>query len=190
MRNKPQFGPSALAFAVLAMTTLGSEARAQTLPATNTVGALNDPQSFCVVQKSGSLKINIGDAEALVARCGVYTVPLGRAETFKAFSNQSANAVLVDLRNPQSRRLILISRQGDGQPLTEDVSGQISMSAGKGPLSPIAELDIDLDSFASDGTIGVNVPASKGEAIRAGRIDLKHQVEALRTAGFKFSKTK
>lgn len=191
MRKTAQSGRIGFALAALAIAALSSvEARAQAEPqlVTNTVGLLGGAQSgYCVVQKSGALKINIGDDEALVARCGVYTIPLGRAETFKVFANKDTEAVLVDLRNPQSRRLIMISRQDDGQPLTEDISGQISLSAGRGPLSSIANLDVDLTAFEKDGTIGVGAPATKDRSARTSRIDLKRQVEGLRAAGFKFS---
>lgn len=111
---------------------------------------------FCAVQES-DLKNSDPDApKTLMALCGRQAVLLGAAEEYSVSANERLGAILVDLRRGESRRVLLVSVQGEGQPLLlEDISGQIAMEAGKGPMSPIDDVEIDTAGFAAEGAIAL-----------------------------------
>lgn len=132
-------------------------------------------QPLCIVQSNAKL----GAPKVLVAFCGGHGTILGPADEFSVFPNETAQAVVVDIRNKGVRKILLVSDQGKGQPLLEDISGQISMSAGKGPMAPLEDMNIDLSSFGADGVIFVVSRARDG---KAGRIDLGRQIAGARTA--------
>lgn len=111
-------------------------------------------------------------AQVLVANCNGQGILLGAADQYDVRTNKALGAVVVDIRYHGARRMLLISPRADGQPLLEDISGEIAMKAGKGPTSSIEDVGVDTASFASDGSVAVK--ASAGGA--SGSIDLGRQI--------------
>lgn len=72
--------------------------------------------------------------------------------------------------------MLLLTFQEDGQPLSEDLTGQIALMAGRGPMSGIDGVELDLKAFAKSGEIGLQpAPQDRGRA-RADRINLGEQI--------------
>ena len=159
---------------------LSTPASAQSLSPQALAAALA-AQPFCSVQTAAALKASM-PVGTLIAFCGTHGVVLGHADTYKVIANESAKALLVDISNNGVRKILLVSDQGDAQPLLEDISGQIALNAGRGPMGRLEDVDIDLSSFASDGAIGVAGHAAGAESGKTGRIDLAQQVASVRAA--------
>jgi hypothetical protein len=58
---------------------------------------------------------------------------------------------------------LLLSQGADRLPLLEDISGQIALAAGRGPMSDIGDVTVNLKEFAGAGRISVH-PADRVEA--------------------------
>jgi hypothetical protein len=80
---------------------------------------------------------------------------LGPATSYTAIPNQKLAATLVDMRMEHERRIWLLSIGSDGLPLLEEISGQIALAAGRGPMSDIGDVVVEPGEFASSGRIAV-----------------------------------
>jgi len=161
-----RFRRSVLFFSVIAsLTFLSSHGRAE-----DSVAAAE--AEICRIF-SGVL--DEGHVQELFAKCGEHALALGPVSDFKTVSNVDLGATLVDARHGGERRLLLLTIQEGGRPLVEDLSGQIALAAGRGPMSSIADVEIDLESFAQNGDMDVRQQAEK-QSRKIGRIDLRQQV--------------
>lgn len=133
----------------------------------------------CIVQRSEAVRLSADSPGALIAICGAQAVVLGEADEFEAVTNRDLGAVLVDVKRNGSRKILLVSPQAGDSPLVEDIGGQVAMAAGKGPVSPIDDVTVDVAGFAGDGTIAV---ANADDAGRINPIELARQVVSARAA--------
>jgi hypothetical protein len=120
-----------------------------------------------------------GEAKRLWANCRGRGVILGPVTRFQAIVNEGLQATLVDTRFGSEQRVLLLSIQDDGQPLVEDLSGQIALAAGRGPLSEITGLEIDLGGFAEGGRLSVRADPQAASQ-QAAQLDLGRQIAAER----------
>jgi hypothetical protein len=112
----------------------------------------------------------------LVASCRGHGLLLGSATRFEAIDSEALQATLVDIQLGSERRILLLSFPEGDRPLVEDLSGQIALAAGRGPMSELAGVELDLKSFARGGEIRVQGrPEDTGRA-RTDRINLGQQV--------------
>lgn len=136
----------------------------------------------CQVATNERFSSPAGDAKQVTAICGRHGLLLGHADAFDVIRNVELGAVLVDMRHGSDRRVLLISLQGERPPLVEDISGQISLSAGEGPLSPIGDIDVDLTGFPRTGAVRVTSrPEVNAGVAKASEIDLARQVSGARS---------
>ena len=141
-----------IAVLILTASALGAHpvsALAQTQPAAEAPARTGPCHVF-------SVEGDQADVKQLRANCRGRGFVLGSATEFSVVTNDALQATLVDARLGGERRVILLSFQDDGQPLVEDLSGEIALAAGRGPMSPLAGVDIDVATFASGGSIGVH----------------------------------
>jgi hypothetical protein len=99
---------------------------------------------------------------------------LGPATAFEAIPNEALQATLVDIRLGAERRVLLVSIQPDGTPLLEDLTGQLARAAGRGPMSALDGVRLDLNRFRRDGQIGVvglleDRGAAKADVVNVGQ---------------------
>lgn len=157
-----------------------------TMPAHAQAGRGDPPggtSAVCTVQTSEALGPAVDAAKPLVAICQSQGLLLGYADSFQVYSHNGLQAVLVDVHRGAQRRVLLVSLQNDGRPLVEDISGQLAMNAGRGPLSGLEGLQIDVGSFVRDGSVAVRGrPEENGGAVKAGRINLGQQIAELRAS--------
>jgi hypothetical protein len=117
-----------------------------------------------------------GEPSELRANCRGQGLMLGRATEFEAVVNEGLKATLVDIRLGSARRVLLLSIQPDGSPLVEDMSGQIALAAGRGPMSEIDGVDLDLREFARSSEIGVRGRPEDTGSGKADRINFGQQI--------------
>ncbi len=86
---------------------------------------------------------------------------LGQASAFELVTSKDPNAVLVDVRLGDQRRILMLSIPGE-QPLVEDLTGQLALAAGRGPMSGIDGVELDLGRFAQTGVVGLRAPPVEG----------------------------
>ena len=134
------------------------------------------PAPICHVE---SVEIAADAPMQLQAACGTHGLILGPVSTFSVSTNGDLNAMLVDVTYQGKRRLLMLSLGDDGFPTLQNVTGQIARLAGKGPMSGIDDVDVDLTNFASAGTVMVNRVTAEGQAEAAtSEIDLGEQITA------------
>lgn len=123
-----------------------------------------------------------GPAQELRADCRGRGVILGPATAFTVIANERLNASLVDMQFQTERRVWLLSMGADGLPLLEDISGQIALAAGRGPMSEIGDIVVNAGEFASTGRIAVR-PDDRVEVNRGQvrQLALDEQLERERT---------
>jgi hypothetical protein len=112
---------------------------------------------------------------------------LGVADEYKAYPAEALGAVLVDLKRASAHTLLLITPREGGQPLLENISGQLSLAAGRGPATTVRELSLNFDKFASDGIVEV---ADKGSGLAkaqgTARVNLAAQIAEAKRASAEF----
>lgn len=129
----------------------------------------------CVVVSTTAVE---GQAQTLTAVCGTQGIVLGRADSYQVQTNEVLPATLVDLTWNGNRRILMVSYP-DGQPLLEDLSGTLALAAGRGPMSDLKGLDMDLSTFAQDGAVGVLPAADDGvSSDKSATVSLGAQIEA------------
>ena len=112
----------------------------------------------------------------LRAICQGVVLLLGPVTKFYAVTSEVLQATLVDAHLGDVRRVLLLTAQDDGQPLVEDLSGQIAVAAGRGPMTSIDRIELDFEEFAKTGDIGVRGQAEDRTAAKADRINLGEQI--------------
>jgi hypothetical protein len=120
-----------------------------------------------------------GRASELGASCNGRGLLLGDVSNYQVIADPTLNAIVVDKHLGGERRLILITIRTDGRPLVEDITGDLAVAAGRGVMSNLVGLDVNLGSFASNGTIAVS-PAARDQTSgdRSGQVNLRQQVAA------------
>jgi hypothetical protein len=93
------------------------------------------------------------------AICAGRVMILGPTTSYSAIPNRKLGATVVDMRMRDERRVLLLSIDPEGLPLVEDISGQIALAAGRGPMSDIADVTVEPGEFASSGRIAVQADA-------------------------------
>lgn len=120
-------------------------------------------------------------AQELRADCNGQGVILGAVSQFTAITNDALQTTLIDARLGGGRRILLVSLEPDGQPVVEDLGGQIALAAGRGAMSELTGVELDFTSFAADGRIGVlGRPEDQGKA-STNSISVGQQIAAERT---------
>jgi hypothetical protein len=151
-----------------ALGAAGSPAIAQTQVMTTAAAA-----GTCRVLSS---KSNPEGQQQLFAECGKQGHMLGSVSDFTAIGNARVGAILIDARLGQARRILLLSQQPDGQPLLENLNGEIAIAVGRGPMSDLVGVTINWDEFASAGTLAVYGAAADTGLAKADRIDIGRQI--------------
>jgi hypothetical protein len=170
-------------FLVLATAALGSVLIAPVTMAQETAPVRSDLDSnLCQVFAAGK---PTDQFKELRANCGGQGLLLGSITSFEAIPNDTLGATLVDARLGGYRRVLLLSRQPDGTPLAEDLTGQIALAAGRGPMSEIDGVELDLKAFALTGEVGVRGRPEDAGRRKTEQIGLAPQValERARQAG-------
>ncbi|MGV3553824.1 MAG: hypothetical protein ACO1OD_01060 [Croceibacterium sp.] len=101
---------------------------------------------------------------------------LGEATAYEVRANHSLRATLVDTWFWDNRRVLLISQQDDGSPLVEDLSGQIALAAGRGPMSGLVGVELDLSQYIETGSISVRESATSGAKRQEAQVNLGAQI--------------
>jgi hypothetical protein len=101
---------------------------------------------------------------------------LGPVSEFVAIDNDKLQATLIDAHIGSERRILLLSLQDDGRPLLEDLSGEIALAAGRGPMSGTNGIDLDLERFGSTGQIGVHGGPEDNGSGKSDSIDIGQQI--------------
>lgn len=120
-----------------------------------------------------------GSPPTLIGNCRGRGVILGPTDEYKIVRNESLGATVVDLQFAGKRRVLMLTLQDDGQVLVEDLGGQIALAAGRGPLSDIAGLTIELEGFAEDGGLAVR-PGPDDSSRQVAQLNLGQQIAAER----------
>lgn len=122
--------------------------------------------------------------EQLLASCRGHGLMLGETSGYEVVINEALQATLVDMRLDGERRILLITIQEDGEPLVEDLGGQIALAAGRGPMSALDGLEIDLSRYLTDSEIAVRpTGGAAGEKIGEVRIGEQIALERMRRQG-------
>lgn len=122
--------------------------------------------SLCVVAANERLEGRI------VASCRGQGLILGRADSFRVIENRQLEAMVIDLVRDGERRVLMISFPDD-EPLLEDITGTLAKAAGRGPMSSIEGVEIELGGFEQDSRIAVRSPPEAGRGIaRTSEVDL------------------
>jgi len=118
----------------------------------------------------------------LLASCGGQGVLLGPVAEFATFDNEELGATLIDLQRNGERRVLLLSLQPDGRSLVEDLTGQIALAAGRGPMSAIDGVELGLEDFSRTGEISVRgLPGDNGSR-KAEKVGLAPQIAGTRAS--------
>jgi hypothetical protein len=117
-----------------------------------------------------------GGTQDLRASCKGRGLMLGSTTGYHVIANDALPATLIDTWRGSERRVLLISVQADGAPFVEDLSGQIALAAGRGPLSRVEGIELDLANFASDSHIGVHAAPESVDRAKVVTIDIGQQV--------------
>lgn len=141
------------------------------------------PSAICDVRADATVMEALESAKPVIANCRGHGLILGQADEFEVFTHEASQSVLVDLRFGVDRKVLLISLQNERAPLLEDISGQISMAVGRGPLSNLEGLEIDASGFVLRGRLGVQSRTDDaGRPAQTSSIDLGQQIAASRLA--------
>ncbi len=140
--------------------------------------------SNCLVQ---ARKVEGKASKRIVANCRGHGLQLGEADQYGVFSQDTLKAVLVDVRLGSRRTIWLISPREDCPPILEDVSGQISVAAGRNAFSSLSDTIIDFGRFARDGSIEIrevqgakSAQEAKGAIAPSVTIDFGQQIAQVR----------
>jgi hypothetical protein len=131
----------------------------------------------CMIFATESRNEGVSDVRAA---CGGHGIVLGAATGYEAITSEDLQATLVDLRLGSLRRVVLLTLQSDGQPLLEDLTGQLALAAGRGPMSDLEGVELDLGQFVRSGVIGVRGQAQDTGPRKAARVELAPQVASAR----------
>jgi len=167
----PHIWPLALMLSLLVNTVfLSHTATAQEAV---TLGSRQSSSDSCTVfSRSAGERIPL----QLIAKCGDRAFPLRLATRFKAITNDALGATLIDLYQDDERRVFLLSIQENGEPLIEDLTGQIALAAGRGAMSPIDGVALDIGAFPGSGEIDVLRAQQDREKPLVERIDIGQQI--------------
>jgi len=146
--------------AVVGLALLASALPASAQSETASAPQAEAPKHICELQ---SVDLAQGAAQELHAICGDRGLVLGPVSEFSVLANDNLNTMLVDVQYQGDRRILLLSIGKDGLPMVENLTGQIARAAGKGPMSAIDDVTVDLTGFASDGAIAVKRKAGDKE---------------------------
>lgn len=130
-------------------------------------------EQYCLVQAQPDSHTGL---QELRANCRGRGLILGEASDYKVTYNEALNATLVDMRLDGERRLLLITIQDNGLPLLEDLSGQVALAAGRGPMSELDGLEIDLSQYLTDGEIAVRPAAGGAAGEKSGVVKIGEQI--------------
>lgn len=117
-----------------------------------------------------------GRPQELRAKCKDRGLALGRVTAFEAIFSEQSQATLIDAHLGDQRRVLLVTVRNDGTPLAEDLTGQIARAAGRGPMSDIAGIELDLKQFAKTGEIGLRGRPEDRARAKADRIAVGEQI--------------
>lgn len=115
-------------------------------------------------------------AQELLASCHGRGVVLGSITAFSASYSEALQALLIEANFGPERRVYLISPGADGRPQVEDLSGEIALAAGRGPMSGLGDVEIDATAFALTGAIGVRGQTADNRSSRQASINLGAQL--------------
>ena len=114
--------------------------------------------------------------QQLRALCKNRVLFLGLVTTFEAIENQALKAELIDAHLGSERRIWLLTIQDDGQVLQEDLTGQIALTAGRGPRPMIDGIALDFSNFAQTGEVGIQARPEDRARAKADKIALADQI--------------
>lgn len=119
-----------------------------------------------------------GQPAIIIADCNGRGFILGSADSYRVQSNEELDATIVELRQGAGKRILMLSYR-KGQPLLEDITGSLAISAGRGVMSGLDGLEIDFTTFAQDGDIVVHPAiADPSKADKSATVNLGLQIEA------------
>lgn len=176
---------AAMAMLLLGSAVLAGPAFAQDSPSPDGPEAAPAWQTQAVPDHDGPCRVFAfdapgGDVKDLRAGCGGHGLILGPVTSFEAIANEALQATLVDMHLGSSRRVVLLTMPADGQPLLEDLTGQLALAAGRGPMSELEGVELDLKAFARTGEVGVRGRPQDAGSRKAGKVGLARQIALTR----------
>lgn len=141
------------ALAITGVSFSGGPAAAQDGPPV-AMPADQKPIRNCVVTRADT-GAEARQAPTFIAACWGTGVYLGQADTVRSFANPGLEATAIELERDGARQVLLIRPDAEGQPLVEDLGGELAVSVGRGPWLGIEGLSIDFGQFAERGSIAI-----------------------------------
>jgi hypothetical protein len=119
-----------------------------------------------------------GGPKELRASCKGHGFIFGGTTEYHVVTNDTLKTVVIDNRFGSERHVMLIAVGDDGQPHAEDITGDLAHAAGRGVMSGLRGLDVNLDGFASSGAIAVSPSAGDTAPAKNGQVDIGHHMAA------------
>ena len=119
------------------------------------------------------------DLITVSASCQGQGFTLGTAESFEVATYSKSGAVAVLMTRFSRPRLFLLSQGEAGSILREDMTGELSRAAGRGGMSGLADIVVDLSAFEQTGRI-LLTPSARPDAkpSHAATLALAERLEA------------
>lgn len=163
MRGNPALTTSAIlrnrrttALAIAGLTLIAMPAEAQDVDAADDSSLSSSTAgSGCTINQA----LTDAGPQVLFADCHGRTLVLGPATDYRVFRNDSLEATIVDMRDGDERRILLLSSSRDGQPALKNIGGAIMFEGASEPVA-VADLDIDFSEFAAEGSVFIRSPVA------------------------------
>lgn len=157
--------------AVLPASPVAAQEREQVpeveLPLCFLAKVTDEGEEFVIARPEETVEIGPADAASVIASCGGSGIVLGQAERLRFASNSELDAMLVEIERYGDLFVSLIRRDENGAITVEDLSGTLSIAAGRSHSRGLGGMTLDFTRFAEDGTIGlVGERPGRGQAAR------------------------
>lgn len=148
-------GRTAALAMVAGLTLIAMPAEAQDVGADDSSLSSSTSGAGCTINQA----LTDAGPQVLFADCHGRTLVLGPATDYRVFRNDSLEATIVDMRDGDERRILLLSSSRDGQPALKNIGGAIMFEGASEPVA-VADLDIDFSEFAADGSVFIRSPVA------------------------------
>lgn len=132
--------------------------------------------------------VEAGDRRTfLLAACSGSGINLGEIDRYSSSLNPGLDAMVVEIERLGHTRVVLLMRNAERGVIVEDLTGALSVAAGRSPTGGLRGLATDVRAFERDGTVGLTASAEPGQlaAVAAQRFDVAEHIsdsEARRNA--------
>jgi hypothetical protein len=118
----------------------------------------------------------VSGTKELRASCGGRGIILGGTTGYRVFENHALKAIVIENNLDAQRRIVVIRLEADGQPMVEDITSDLALAAGRGVMSNLRGLDINLEGFAADGAVGVGPAAGDATNDKSGIVNIGQRI--------------